>query len=170
VIAGRVPTCCPTCGPVDVRGADITVLSRVDLLQNVYPFECPTCSASVVRRASPSVVTLLLRAGAQVERWPRPLPLYGRPDPWLAPFNNDDLIAFREQLEQLPTADPHMPTVGPVIAHRDIVRVRRLVARRYRPHTVEARSMMPVVVFLASESARWVTGQTIVANGGRTML
>jgi NAD(P)-dependent dehydrogenase (short-subunit alcohol dehydrogenase family) len=33
-----------------------------------------------------------------------------------------------------------------------------------------ARDIAPVVLFLASDAARFMTGQTVVANGGRTML
>ena len=104
MITGKVRVTCPTCGPVHVRGADITVLSRPEILQNVYRFECPVCSASIVREAGPNLVTLLLRAGARAKRWPQLLPLDDRADPIRPPFTKADLIAYRQKLECLPTA------------------------------------------------------------------
>ena len=103
MLFARVRVVCPTCGPVHVRGADVMVLSRLEQMRNVYRFDCPRCSASIKRQVGPGIVTLLLRAGAQVERFPRPR--LDLADPWLAPLNNDDLAAFCEQLERLPTAD-----------------------------------------------------------------
>ena len=109
MLFGRVRVVCPTCGPVEVRGADVTVLSRLEEMRSLYRFDCPTCSASIVRSAGPGIVTMLLRAGAQVERRHPSLALDARPDRWVAPLNNDDLVAFCEQLERLPTASPEAP-------------------------------------------------------------
>ena len=73
-------------------------------MQNTYRFRCPECSLWTVRDAGPSVVTLLLRSGAQIEDWRPPRELDERPDNSVAPISYDDLVDFHEALAQLPTA------------------------------------------------------------------
>ena len=103
--AGKVRVTCPHCGTVEIRGADVMVLSRLEQWHNVYRFECPTCASSVVRPARPDLVRLLLRAGAAVELLPHPLAPQDRGDPSLPRLTAADLVDFRNALDALPTAD-----------------------------------------------------------------
>jgi len=103
MLFGRVRASCPFCGEVEVRSTEVTVLARLEAMQNAYAFGCPTCSSWILKEADPSVVTLLLRSGAQVARSPQPLD--GRAKPSLPPINHQDLMDFREMLEELPTAE-----------------------------------------------------------------
>ena len=73
-------------------------------MQSTYRFRCSICNAWTVKFAGPGVITLLLRAGARVERWRQPREIEERPDSSVAPITDDDLIDFHEALEQLPTA------------------------------------------------------------------
>ena len=75
----------------------------------MYRFRCLVCSTWTVKDAGPGVISLLLRAGAEVERWRQPLEVDERPDSSVAPIDYDDLIAFHEALARLPTA-PSGPT------------------------------------------------------------
>ena len=88
-----------------MRAADVTVVSRFDLMQNQYRFECVSCAALITRGADAGIAALLLRAGAVMEPWPQALPRDDRADPTRPPFTNEDLIAFQQQLERLPTTD-----------------------------------------------------------------
>ncbi|MEO5840396.1 MAG: hypothetical protein ABIQ73_11900 [Acidimicrobiales bacterium] len=72
----------------------------------MYRFRCPGCSSWTVKDAGPGVISLLLRGGARVERWQQPSEIDERPDGSAPPINADDLIAFHQALEQLPTATP----------------------------------------------------------------
>jgi hypothetical protein len=58
---------CPSCGPVDVRGVEVTILPCLAALAIEYRFRCPQCLLSVVRDVVPSLVMALLRAGAVVQ-------------------------------------------------------------------------------------------------------
>jgi hypothetical protein len=55
-----------------------------------------------VNNAASSVVALLVRAGARVERWRLPRELYERRDV-ITPISDDDVITFHQALAQLPT-------------------------------------------------------------------
>ena len=72
----------------------------------MYRFRCPVCAAWKVKDAGPGVISLLLRGGARVVRWQQPLEMAVRPDSSVPAFTDDDLIAFHEALERLPTAAP----------------------------------------------------------------
>ena len=67
-----------------------------------YRFRCPSCAMWTVNNAASSVVALLVRAGAQVERWRLPRELYERGDV-IAPISDEDVITFHRTLDQLPT-------------------------------------------------------------------
>ena len=65
--------------------------------------------SDIVKDARPELVMLLLRAGVLVGHWQEPLedhdlPGDDRPDPTLPPITAVELIAFRAQLDGLPTA------------------------------------------------------------------
>ena len=93
---------CPSCGRIDVAVGDITVRCCDDTVDHSYRFRCPLCATWTVKSAAAPVVALLVRAGAQVERWRLPLELYERAD-HVAPMSDDDVINFHEALAQLPT-------------------------------------------------------------------
>ena len=95
---------CPNCREVEVLGADFTIRCCIETMRSMYRFRCPTCASWTVKDAGPGVITLLLRAGARVERWRQPLELDERPDRTVAPLTEDDLIDFHEALQRLPTA------------------------------------------------------------------
>jgi hypothetical protein len=97
---------CPTCREVEVNGQDFTIRCCIEDMRSMYRFRCPRCDSWTVKDANPGVITLLLRAGARVERWRRPLEIDERPDRSVAPLNEDDLIDFHEELQRLPTAPP----------------------------------------------------------------
>ena len=69
---GNVRAGCPTCGPIEVAAAEITILSCLDTSTNLYRFRCPRCGSAIVKDAGPAAVTLLLRAGANVGHWQEP--------------------------------------------------------------------------------------------------
>ncbi|MEO5842943.1 MAG: hypothetical protein ABIQ73_26530 [Acidimicrobiales bacterium] len=75
-------------------------------MTNEYRFRCPECSLWTVKEAGPSVVTLFLRAGVQMESVRLPLELNERPDHSMNAISLDDLIDFHEALESLPTGSP----------------------------------------------------------------
>lgn len=102
---GTVRASCPACGPVEVKGPDITIRCRVETMRSMYLFQCPGCASWRVKDAGPNVITLLLRNGAQVEHWRHPAELVERPDDSAAPLNEVDLAGFLAALEQLPTAE-----------------------------------------------------------------
>jgi hypothetical protein len=97
---------CPTCSEVEVRGEDFTIRCCIETMRSMYRFRCPRCASWTVKDAGPGVITLLLRAGARVERWRQPLELDERPGRNVAPLTEDDLIDFHEALQRLPTAMP----------------------------------------------------------------
>jgi len=97
---GDVGASCPTCGRIDLSVRDITVRCCDDTMEHSYRFRCPVCATWTVNDASASVLTLLVRAGAEVERWR--LPREHRVDNG-TPISRDDVINFREALAQLPT-------------------------------------------------------------------
>ena len=90
-------TSCPICGDVDVRAGAVTILSYVEAELNVYAFVCPKCKAPISIEATGDIVTMLLRAGAQVGSWPPPTFNAG-------PITEDELIEFHQWLARLPTA------------------------------------------------------------------
>ena len=103
----RVRASCPTCGEVEVCGTEFTILCCIETMQTIYRFRCSSCASWTVKDAGPGVITLLLRAGARVERWRQPLEIEERPDNSAPPISEDDLIDFHEALAGLPTAaDP----------------------------------------------------------------
>ncbi len=102
-MTGIVRASCPTCGDIEVRAGEVTVRCCAETMQNTYRFRCPICSSWTVKDAGPSVVVLLLRAGAQAESWRLPLELHERPDCTVEPISDDDLIDFHEAVERLPT-------------------------------------------------------------------
>ena len=66
-MSGMVWASCPTCGPIDVSAADITIVPGAATIDNVYRFQCPSCAAWVMRDAPASVAMTLLQAGSIVE-------------------------------------------------------------------------------------------------------
>lgn len=102
--SGSVFASCPDCGQVQIRGAAITIRCRVETRESVYRFRCPRCTRWTVKNAGPNVITLLLRNGAQVERWEHALELDERPGESVPPLNEADLAGFLALLEQMPTA------------------------------------------------------------------
>ena len=101
-VTGGVGVSCPSCGRIDLSVDDITVRCCDDTLEHSYRFRCPLCATSTVKYASESVLALLVRAGAAVERWRLPRELHERID-HVTPISHDDVINFREALAQLPT-------------------------------------------------------------------
>lgn len=99
---GDVGASCASCGRIDLAVAEITVRCCDDTMQHSYRFRCPLCAMWTVNNAASSVVALLVRAGAQVERWRLPRELYERGDV-IAPISDDDVITFYQALAQLPT-------------------------------------------------------------------
>jgi hypothetical protein len=97
---------CPSCGEVELPGDEFTIRCCIETMQSTYRFRCPGCSSWAVKDADPRVISLLLRGGARVERWELPSEIAERPDSSAPPINADDLTAFRQALEQLPTAAP----------------------------------------------------------------
>ena len=102
MLNGRVRVSCNTCGPVQVRCDEVTLASCVETAENMFRFRCPNCSAVIVKDAGPDVVTLLMRAGVNVERWAAP---DDRPDPTLGPVSDAELIAFRIALDDWSASD-----------------------------------------------------------------
>jgi len=72
MLTGKARACCPTCGPIEVAAAEITILPCPDTSTNLYRCRCPRCGSAIVKDAGPAVVTLLLRASANVDRWQEP--------------------------------------------------------------------------------------------------
>ena len=99
---GGVGASCPSCGRVDLSVGDITVRCCEDTMEHSFRFRCPLCATWAVKDATSSVLALLVRAGAHVERWRLPRELHERVDN-VAPISHDDVINFREALAQLPT-------------------------------------------------------------------
>jgi len=106
VDSATVRASCPTCGEVEVAGAGFTLLCCIETMQSMYRFRCPVCATWTVKDAGPGVISLLLRGGARVVRWQQPLEMAERPDRSVPAFTDDDLIAFHQALERLPTAAP----------------------------------------------------------------
>ena len=102
--SGSLLASCPDCGQVQVPGASITIRCRVETRESVYRFRCPRCTRWTVKNAGPNVITLLLRNGAQVERWEDALELDERPGDAVPPLNEADLAGFLAMLDQMPTA------------------------------------------------------------------
>lgn len=83
---------CPTCGDVDLKPRDITVVVAPAAGWANYQFHCPGCEESITKIADEEVVTLLRGAGVRVEKLHIPaeaLELHFGP-----PIADDDLIDF----------------------------------------------------------------------------
>ena len=87
---------CPTCGDVDLKPKDITVLVAPAAGWATYAFTCPTCTDEVSKQADDEVVTLLRGAGVRVDKMHIPAEAlelhYGDA------INYDDLIDFGVKL------------------------------------------------------------------------
>lgn len=83
---------CPSCGDVDLKPRDITVVVAPAAGWAHYQFRCPTCEEAITKSADEEVVTLLRGAGVRVEKLHIPaeaLELHFGP-----PIADDDLIDF----------------------------------------------------------------------------
>jgi hypothetical protein len=94
MMTGRVRAVCSTCGPIEVRAVDITIIANQLTAKNTYRFCCPHCYTSTVQDAGPTSVMLLLRAGATLT-----------PSHSSGPITLVELIAFHEELRRLPAAE-----------------------------------------------------------------
>jgi hypothetical protein len=89
---------CPTCGDVDLKPRDITVVVAPAAGWANYQFSCPTCQESITKVADDEVVTLLRGAGVRVEKLQIPAEaLELRLGP---PLADDDLIDFGLRLSE----------------------------------------------------------------------
>ncbi|HUP76042.1 MAG TPA: hypothetical protein VM282_23615 [Acidimicrobiales bacterium] len=93
MMSGKVHAVCMTCGPVEVLSADVTVFACVEYEENRFGFICPTCAKWNVKDAAPEVVTLLLRAGACVDKWHPP------DGQQRGPITDAEVAAFRAALD-----------------------------------------------------------------------
>ena len=84
----KVQLACPTCGPVEIDAATISVARRLDAIDATYRFECSQCGAPITRHANPDDAVLLLRAGAHVE---------------LRPSVTDDVVIMLTDEAEIPT-------------------------------------------------------------------
>lgn len=83
---------CPSCGDVDLKPRDITVVVAPAAGWANYQFRCPSCEEPITKTADEEVVTLLRGAGVRVEKLHIPaeaLELRFGP-----PIADDDLIDF----------------------------------------------------------------------------
>ncbi len=83
---------CPSCGDVDLKPRDITVVVAPAAGWATYQFNCPSCEEPITKPADEEVVTLLRGAGVRVEKLHIPaeaLELHFGP-----PLVQDDLIDF----------------------------------------------------------------------------
>jgi predicted RNA-binding Zn-ribbon protein involved in translation (DUF1610 family) len=83
---------CPSCGDVDLKPRDITVVIAPAAGWASYQFQCPNCEEEITKTADDEVVTLLRGAGVRVEKLHVPaeaLELHFGP-----PLAPDDLIDF----------------------------------------------------------------------------
>lgn len=83
---------CPSCGDVDLKPGDITVVTAPAAGWATYQFGCPSCEELITKTADEEVVTLLRGAGVRVEKLHIPaeaLELHFGP-----PLAHDDLIDF----------------------------------------------------------------------------
>ncbi|MCB0917711.1 MAG: hypothetical protein KDC39_03990 [Actinobacteria bacterium] len=88
---------CPTCGDVDLKPRDITVVVAPAAGWATYAFACPACEDQITKTADDEVVTLLRGAGVTVERVHVPaeaLELHFGPN-----ISHDDLIDFGLDLQ-----------------------------------------------------------------------
>jgi hypothetical protein len=97
---GRVRACCPNCGEVEVRPRDVIVAYCLDPMRYSYQFACPNCTFWTFRKADPSVIAMLVRAGARLHRTRHP----SQTDPGRGPITDGELNEFLRALEQWPTA------------------------------------------------------------------
>lgn len=89
---------CPTCGDVDLKPRDISVLVAPAAGWATYQFLCPSCSDEITKTADEEVVSLLRGAGVRVEKLKIPaeaLELH-----FGAPIGKDDLIDFGLKLSE----------------------------------------------------------------------
>jgi len=88
---------CPTCGDVELRVHDVSVLLCATTNDGSYVFRCPECRAAISKPADPQVVDILIAAGVELLVWDMPAELdevhHG------APICSDDLIEFHFLLE-----------------------------------------------------------------------
>ena len=102
MLTGNVRARCASCGTVELRAGDVTILPCLATIENVYRFRCPHCTTWVINDATPRIVLLLLRAGVRLAQWDDPLAVNDRP---VALITEDEVFEFRLQLERLPTAE-----------------------------------------------------------------
>jgi len=87
---------CPSCGDVDLKPRDITVVVAPAAGWATYRFPCPQCEELITKAADEEVVTLLRGAGVRVEKLHIPaeaLEVHFGP-----PLADDDLIDFGVRL------------------------------------------------------------------------
>lgn len=96
---------CVDCGAVEIKVRDIVVRKCENpRIPDIYRIACPDCALKITCKTDSTMSAMLLRAGAQIERWAMPKELDERRDNDSAPITHDDLIEFHASLAALPTA------------------------------------------------------------------
>jgi hypothetical protein len=89
---------CPTCGDVELTTADVRVRVCTNDERGEYSFRCPICHMTVLKRAEPRTIDLLVASGVALDTWSLPAELY-EPRGGGAPISHDDLLDFHAMLQ-----------------------------------------------------------------------
>lgn len=89
---------CPTCGDVELTTADVRVRVCTNDDRGEYSFRCPICRMTVLKRAEPRTIDLLVASGVALDTWSLPAELYERRGGG-APISHDDLLDFHALLQ-----------------------------------------------------------------------